>query len=380
MKSKVIAEYILTGSAAEVEGLDELTALALEQPRDRVIPFLNLHANGLAEKVQREVDLASVYFKPISWDELERSPAKQWIVDQVLGEGDLAMIYGPSGSGKTFTAFNLIGMLVRGNGKFAGRFQVNRPCNVVYMTQEGRSGLGQRALATSRSMNLTQEEKDRAQYYFKVVQFVNPDAPNYYLKYLSDLEILGFKPDVIIIDHLSSTVPGKGDSDQAAATSVHACVAHIQETLGCAVVIMHHTGYDTSHSRGMTNYKDVLDMQIKIENTNNPRKMSCDKNKDGEAWDPIEFDIIPVDHTESCTIEWGGTVKSRDGSVADQLDKITDYIAQNPGLTQNALVEKLTTLYDYGETATRNRIRDLARKGIVTVKEGGNNSHLHYVK
>lgn len=339
-------------------------------------PYDWVQDGGTAEdlaKLTAEDKKPKTLFRLTSLAELTNEPDKEWLIDNFLGVGDLAMVFGPSESGKTFLAINLACMLARGTGKMSGSFQVNGPKNVVYMSAEGRSGLAQRFLAAMISFDLSPDECARIQVCKSVVNFVDGNNTSHYTFFLQAIREQGFIPDVIIIDHLSSTVPGKGDSDQAAATLVGQAIADIQHNIGAAVVLIHHTGYDTSHSRGMTNYKDILDVQIKVMATNghkNPRTMSCEKNKDGPHWQAQNFDLVPVDHTSSCTIVWNGIAPSKALTVSAQLDKVEQHIRKHPKQNTNQVVVAMESVLDGGRTMVENRIKTLCtEKRIIALKD-----------
>jgi len=308
-------------------------------------------------------------FQMETLDEIMLLPEKPWIIQNVLGEGDTAMIFGESESGKTFMAFNLMMTLARGHGHFAGKFEVKRPANVVYMTAEGRAGLGQRTRAATQSFELTEAEKARVMVIRDVVDFVDSSAPRYYANLLNDISAQNFTPDVIFIDHLSSTVPGKGDSDQGAATLVAQAVAHIQSALGCAVVFIHHTGYDKSHARGMTNYKDIMDMMLQVE-MGNPRKLACVKNKDGEKWNSLDFTLNQVGETNSCTVIWmGESATEEPGARYSPAERYVLRYLREHNATE---LQTVTASADVCSAASaRKAIYSLADKGLVERADGG---------
>lgn len=319
------------------------------------------------------------YFKFETMDEVISSPPKEWLIDHVIGFGDTVMIYGESYSGKTFILIELAFALARGEGKFAGSFTINRPAKVLYMTGEGRSGLAERFKAAALTHNPTDEEKSRAMVVRSVAQFVNPGAPNYYTVLIDDMVSYGFIPDVIMIDHLSSTVPGKGDADQPAATLVAAAVSDIQDRLGCTVLFSHHTGYDKSHGRGMTNYKDILDIQIEIANKDNPHVMTCKKDKEATPWKGHQFTIDRVEGTDSAAITWGGMVKSKRSPVENQLIWMLELVEEAPGLNQTQLVVLTEDRLGWGRSKVLERLGRLVAEGKVEQKTKGK-SILYYVK
>ena len=70
-------------------------------------------------------------FQPLTLDDLLNLPPKEWIVEQIIGKGDLAMIYGPPGSGKTFILIDFIfsACLKR---TWANRFAIAKPLVIAY--------------------------------------------------------------------------------------------------------------------------------------------------------------------------------------------------------------------------------------------------------
>ena len=70
-------------------------------------------------------------FTPLSLDELLAMPPKEWLIDQVIGAQDIAMVYGPPGSGKTFLVIDLVLAACTGS-QWAMRFDVTRPLSVAY--------------------------------------------------------------------------------------------------------------------------------------------------------------------------------------------------------------------------------------------------------
>lgn len=308
-------------------------------------------------------DAPKIYFVAQTVDDVLAAPDKPWMIENFIGEEDLVMLWGPSESGKTFLALHLCLLLARGSGTMTGDFKVNGPRSVVYMTQEGRSGLRQRFHAAVTDFALTPEEKARIRVCTRVVQFLLPDRPNYYQQFLDDFEAQGFKPDLIVIDHLSSTLPGKGDSDQGAATDVATCVADIQEKTGAAVLLIHHAGYNTKHSRGMTNYKDVLDQQIKVEastaTSGNPRTLTCTKNKDGKRWQAQMFDLVEVEGTKSVTLRWNGVIATKGDNIISQQLAILSIVRDSPGCNQAHIISKMKQLSGVGPSAVKSRIASL---------------------
>jgi RecA-family ATPase len=63
-------------------------------------------------------------------DFLQR-PSKEYLIDQVIGKGEIGMIFGPPGEGKTFAAIDQAISACLGE-KWAGKFEIRKPLTVVY--------------------------------------------------------------------------------------------------------------------------------------------------------------------------------------------------------------------------------------------------------
>jgi hypothetical protein len=106
-------------------------------------------------------------FERLTLAQVMKMPPKEWLIDQVMGSGDLLMIFGAPGSSKTFIAIDMAFAAALGlswPGRFeldqppidegnpppwAGRYEVARPLTVAYAAGEGVSGLAQRFQAAA---------------------------------------------------------------------------------------------------------------------------------------------------------------------------------------------------------------------------------------
>lgn len=273
-------------------------------------------------------------------------PPKEWLVEGVFGKGDLSQIYGESGSGKTFVALDLA-MCCITQHPFAGKFEVTRPLNVAYLSNEGTGGLRNRVEIAFQWHEPTEKQAARFTFYPNILQFVSRDGNRYYERFMEDWKKQHEdKPlDLLILDHLTSTVPGKGDIDQAAATMVEQGTTRIREEMGAATTLIHHTGYDRSHARGATNYYDMITgTQIRVRSRDNPRTVSCTKNKDGDMWDDLHFDLEPRDLEDyddtSCCVRWHAVGATPTETARHQNAERMAAIAEQYQKTYDELVGK----------------------------------------
>jgi RecA-family ATPase len=106
--------------------------------------FMSLDAEAAVQVEGIEIQANDVpRFKRMTWADVMALPPKEWMIDQILGRGDLIMVYGTPGSGKTFATVDMAVSACLGKS-WAGRFEVDRPLTVAYAIGEGGSGFAQR--------------------------------------------------------------------------------------------------------------------------------------------------------------------------------------------------------------------------------------------
>jgi len=297
-------------------------------------------------------------FREYVGDAITKLPPKPWLIDQIVGENDFVMIFGQSGSGKSFMAIELAMCGITGK-TFGLDFKVKEPITVAYMTNEGTSGLAQRFRSAALKHTPTSCEWSRLHVFVDLLQFVDESDMFHVKKFIEQWTTsYGHESlDLLILDHLSGTLPGKGDSDSGAATLLHQNVARLKRELSCSVVMIHHTGYDLSHSRGMTTYKDIADVQIQIKSTDDPRTMVCAKNKDGETWKSLWFALDKTE--ESAWVKWIGPAKQTSNTrgenryiaVLRKANKplTSADVAKKAGVAPNTAMNQLKKLSDAGQ-------------------------------
>lgn len=190
-------------------------------------------------------------------------PPREYIVEPFIPEQSMTMMYSKRGTGKTFTAVTL-GLCVARGEDFLG-FHVGRERRVLYIDGEMTTAeLQQRILALcpkppenlmivpsealfreDRPLNL-QDEGDRER--------VN--------ELLRALETGGRRPDLIILDNLSSLCGGVDENDNSALDSFLHWLVGIRHA-GHAVMMIHHAGKSGSQ-RGASRREDLLDTSIEL--------------------------------------------------------------------------------------------------------------------
>jgi hypothetical protein len=137
---------------------------------------------------------------------------------------------------------------------------------------------------------------------------------------------------------------------------VLAAAKYAARELGCAVILVHHTNKNGTAERGSSSLRGAMDCMIGIERiSDNSTKavLKCEKLKDGEAWKPQTFDLVPSGDTESVRVWWDTPTDAPQGKQQDDARKtIVAFMTSQPGkkftakmLAEVAGITQTNTIY-----------------------------------
>jgi len=301
-------------------------------------------------------------FKPLTLAELLLLPPKVWLIDQLLGAGDLAMLYGPPGSGKTFVVIDLLFAACLGK-QFAMRFDVLRPLTVAYAAGEGVSGLPARFAAAAEHHGIDNLPNltvfDAAPQLFDES---SADSLGRFVTEWRERQAAGQAGalDLLVIDTMHSATLGADENSAQDMGRVLNMARAATKLLGCTVLMLHHSNKQGTAERGSSALKGAMDTQIEVKPVAGKYVMRCEKLKDGEQWKDQTFDLVAMG--ESVRVWWdepGGELPSSSGKLAAKLvaelqsrpgKRFTaKQLAEAAGATQNNTSNALARLVEKGE-------------------------------
>lgn len=313
----------------------------------------------------------------LSMEDLLVMPPKEWLIDSLIGKGDLGMVYGGSGTGKTHVIVNFIIEACTG-GSFANRFKVNRPLSVAYCAGEGVSGLPARFKAAMAAKGIEKLDNFRlskqAPQLHADKQGQRPDAHigQFVTAYQQGQAEGRYKPlDLLIIDTLhSATIGADENSAGDMGRALESCKEAIR-MLDCAVILVHHTGKNGESERGSSSLRGAMDVMIQIKRVSEVGTkaiLQCTKLKDGEEWKPQTFDLVASG--DSVTVWWDDPADEssvvKGGAKAETKRAILDFLNRHPGkemtaktlaefagVSQNYAIELLSDLVKQGECSSK---------------------------
>ncbi|WP_028164089.1 AAA family ATPase [Bradyrhizobium elkanii] len=237
-----------------------------------------------------------VRIRIIDIDDLENLPAPQFLIDNVITEGGLSVLWGPPGAMKSFVALDM-GLCV-GTG-YLWHGKTTRLGTVVYLAAEGAHGLGQRAVGWRNIRG-----KGLAKPKFKIIPhsiaMTGVDDLNALIEAILKLDEL---PILIIIDTLARTF-GAGNENQQSDMNAYVNAADkLREATGAHVMIVHHSGvHEVNRERGSNVLRGAADTVIKVARKGNKidivNRAPAGKQKDFEEFDTVKLRAV-IEHWQT---------------------------------------------------------------------------------
>ena len=224
-------------------------------------------------------------FTPYSMEAIRTEPLPEWLVDEVLTRGGLAVIYGPSGHGKTFVTLDLCLSLATGR-PWQGHDTTHAP--VVYVSGEGAAGIRVRVDAWERHHGC------QAGAFFVVKEAVSLTDEWEVSEFISVLGRSDIGPKLIVFDTLARCFGGGDENSAQDMGKAIGAVAKIQREFDCAVVLVHHSGRQGGHERGSTALRGAADTMLTVTKDKSGIRVKCDKQKDGEEMEPLMVQLEVV--------------------------------------------------------------------------------------
>ena len=259
--------------------------------------------NQDASESEQYLNQTKPRFTLLGINDLAALPPTEYLVKGVLPSNGLAAIFGPSGSGKTFVALDLL-MAVACQTDWFGYKVKNAP--VIYIGLEGKSGINNRIQAWRiKNPNLTPAN-------FKIIldnfDLMNKANVVELAQAIIDAQM---HQGVIVIDTLNQASPAADENSSQDMGVIIKYLKLLQESTGGLVLIIHHTGKNTSQGlRGHSSLKAALDANIEVVG-GDKRSWLLEKSKDGEDGKSFGFRLevqrlgidSDGDPITSCTVE-----------------------------------------------------------------------------
>lgn len=301
-----------------------------------------------------------------------------WLVDDVLPQHGLAVVYGASGSGKTFGVLDLMMAVARG---VPWRERYVEQAAVAYVVAEGSGGFRKRLSAYAQH-----HEADLNGLPFWVLNA----APNLLDKgdtkeLITGLQALG-KVGVVVVDTLAQTTAGGNEN---AGEDMGKALGHckrIQEATGGLVLLVHHSGKDQAKgARGWSGLRAAVDAEIEVVRLETGgRYLRLTKAKDGEdnlEWG-FDLDVVHLGHDArgkaitSCVVRTAEVPKAALTRKLGPVEVVVNDViqefakAQTEGIEVEAVLAETVRRLPEAESGKRDTRRQRARRALENLSAG----------
>jgi hypothetical protein len=237
-------------------------------------------------------------FRLLKFEDLEKLPRGEWLVDRIIEVNSQVLVYGPSGDGKSFVALGLA-LSVASGEPWHGRKVKQGP--VVYIAAEGGRGILRRVKAWKRKH--PNANIDNAFWVIDAPQLRNPVERS-----VLSARLQGLRPVLIIVDTLARTFVGGDENTAKDMGEWIAGAAKPQAEFGATVLTVHHSGKSKSAGeRGSSALPAAVDTIIRVEKDGNRVSLTCEKQKDEDEFQQIDLTlrVVELDDGTSCVLDGG---------------------------------------------------------------------------
>jgi hypothetical protein len=280
----LVAELCRSGATNAAEVVPEIHR-QLVQSDDRVDAYLGQRIlSAYAQQFGVEGHLPFLR----EADLLAEQPAPD-LVDGLLVQGSIFMIFGPKNLGKTFLNFNLAYSLATQRPTFLGR-PIHKHGHVVLIVAEGGSRLNVRAQAWRNERRVTGPAD--ISFLKRAVDLRDRRAVDALIGTIAPLN-----PVLLTFDTLSRNMPGAVENSAEDMTVAIASCDRIRgEIPGLTIGVMHHpTKANDDVERGSSAFTGAVDTVISARIEQGVRTLYCKYQRDVEPFDPIPYELHTVD-------------------------------------------------------------------------------------
>ena len=242
-------------------------------------------------------------------------PPPRYLLDGLIVENSLGIMWGPWGSCKTFLAL-LWAAFIGSGSSWLGRAVTQTP--VLLVAAEGVAGLGPRIDAVERHHHL----------------YGMPGVMLHHgrINLLDRGEVAAFAQGVaeggyglVFLDTLARCMPGGEENSAKDVGLVVEALDTVRRASHATVWAIHHSTKEGSSARGISAYLGACDTELEVVATGAQVTVNVHQQRDAEKVQPIHLSIEPVPGTNSATLVDGtGKPVTLGGAALRLLEALDD--------------------------------------------------------
>lgn len=217
--------------------------------------------------------------------DLDKVPAADWLIEDVLLAESLAEIVGGYGTKKTFIGLDMACSLATGRHWHGHETTEGY---VVYIYAEGLRGLRARLKAWEEYHGKT---VTNVAFVPRALRLLNDGDVEFLINEI--LEKVPSRPVAVFVDTVARAMVGGDENKTQDMSTLVYNVDQVRQRTGATVVLIHHNNR-AGIDRGNTALPAAMDTQMTTERKNEHILLKCAKMKDAQEFDAIEFETVPT--------------------------------------------------------------------------------------
>lgn len=296
--------------------------------------------------------------------ELDQIPPVRWLVEGVLPEDALAVLFAAPGAGKTFVALDWAASLTSGVGEWQG-YALRPDARVLYIYAEGAPGLRKRRDAWQSHHGATMG--DNLTFLIRAANFLAPTSSWSEATEQGDFDQLKviveeLRPNLLIVDTMSRAIPGADENDTGTMSLLMDRADQLRE-LGSnmTVLFIHHTNKNNGY-RGSSVIRGQVNTMVELDEGSILRVV---KQKDDQ--EPVlgRVELQPVEGTDSVVPVYHAVTVEPDTDTTKRATILATLSTGPVGFNQ------LHQGIGGGKDSLRKVLNDLAGEGHVRITQAG---------
>ena len=219
-------------------------------------------------------------FQTFTLQTLNNISDTQWLIEDIIPNESLIILYGPSGCGKTFIALDI--SLHIAHNKPWKKQAIIKPGIIIYCIGEGVHGISNRIKAWHDYNNCLLD----APFVLLPIEAISFSEPDNISKMITTLEQIREEYDLpismIIIDTLSKASVGYDENSSKDMGQFLYNFDIIKKYFSTSIMFVHHSGKNSSRGmRGSSYLLGTVDTAIQVDNMSETLIVQIEKQKDG---------------------------------------------------------------------------------------------------
>jgi hypothetical protein len=216
----------------------------------------------------------------------------RYLVDGLIVENSLGLIWGPWGSCKTFLALTWAGFV--GSGSWWQGRPVTKT-KALYVASEGVAGLGSRIEAFERGHRIY--GMPGVTFHHGAVNLLDKGAVAGFAEGVAEGDY-----GLVFWDTLARCMPGGDENSAKDVGLVVEALDTVRQASNAANWAIHHSTKEGSSARGVSAFLGACDTELEVSATGTLVTVTMHQQRDAEKAEPIHLCLEPVQGTTSATL------------------------------------------------------------------------------